>query len=221
MQEISLRRSLALIVAYTAAMFALRGFFMPAIGINELDPYRLDWRLLVGLAPMLLLTAGGFVAWGSVANPKRSWRQLGWHTDQLPRQVMLGVAGGLVGVLVLFPILLLMGASVSEFTELLLAPSWSHRLVFLMIGIAAAFIEESLFRGNLLGSLQQHMSRWSAIVLQAVIFAVYHLNFQWPSLLDKLLLGVVFALPQFFGKQRSLVGGAIAHGLTWVLLGSM
>jgi hypothetical protein len=45
---------------------------------------------------MIAIEAGGLVWFGSIRQPGRSWRDLGWHTDQLGRQLLLGFAGGLL-----------------------------------------------------------------------------------------------------------------------------
>ena len=95
----------------------------------------------------------------------------------------------------------------------------AERLTFMAIGIQAAFIEESLFRGNLLPALEKKMSGKAALPLSAVIFAAYHLNPSPVSMVMKTGFGIVYAT--LSKAKRSLVAPAVAHALFWTIVGSM
>jgi len=57
-----------------------------------------------------------------------------------------------------------------------------------------------------------------AIVVQALIFDLMHLNFSPSSLVVKFLFGVIFGVLR--GKDRSLLAPAVAHGLIWAVFGA-
>jgi membrane protease YdiL (CAAX protease family) len=114
---------------------------------------------------------------------------------------------------------LVIGASWQDLGAALTAPAWSQRAVFLAIGLQAAFVEESLFRGNLLPALARRMPAPVALVVTSGVFAVYHLNLAPIALLSKTLLGVLYG--SLRGRDGSLVAPAIAHAAIWALAGSM
>ncbi len=84
-------------------------------------------------------------------------------------------------------------------------------LTFATIGIQAAFIGESLSRGNLLPALEKRMSSTSALPLSAVIFAAYHLNPNPVSMVLRTGFGMIYG--GLSKVRRSLVAPAVAHGL--------
>lgn len=63
------------------------------------------------------------------------------------------------------------------------------------IGIAAPVVEELLFRGIIQGELRHAMPEWAAVVVQAVLFAAFHMQPIQSSyvLLPGLMLGAAYA----------------------------
>jgi membrane protease YdiL (CAAX protease family) len=86
-----------------------------------------------------------------------------------------------------------------------------------LIGIEAALTEETLFRGDLQPTLERILGRGGGLLLTAVLFAVYHLRFELWGLLGKTAFGLVFGLLR--DRTGRLVSPAMAHGLTWTVLG--
>jgi membrane protease YdiL (CAAX protease family) len=113
--------------------------------------------------------------------------------------------------------MLFFGESSHDVVATLLGFSAAQRLLFLIIGLDAAFTEESLFRGYLQPTLVHKLGFPAGLLVMAAIFALYHLKLRPVVLLGKLLLGIVFGLLR--GRDRPLWSSAIAHGLLWVVLG--
>ena len=82
-------------------------------------------------------------------------------------------------------------------------------MVFLVLAIVPAFSEELLFRGFLLSSLGGRGRKWTAIVVSAAVFGVFH--FLLFKFLVTACLGVVLAY--LCWQSRSIVPGFIAHCL--------
>jgi membrane protease YdiL (CAAX protease family) len=145
-------------------------------------------------------------------------RDLGWRTDAPLRHVVVGVAGGVFLVLATAG---LVGIVAPGGVESLLSAvvSWTprQRLLFVIIGIGAAFSEETIFRGWLQRALAERMGTWPGLLLCALIFAAMHLAFRPAALAVKLIFGVVLGALAL--RTRSLVPSAVAHAVAWSLLG--
>lgn len=216
----TLLRALILIALNSILVFIVGfGVLLPRLGADETAPLAPGLAVVVMLALVAGIGALGLVAYGSVRGPGRSWRELGWHTDQLGRHVGLGVLAGAAAITLVVAIHLGLGQTWQEILAELTAPTLGQRLVFLALGLQAGFIEESLFRGNLLPVLQKRLPPWAALLLQAVVFALYHLNFRPVSLLSKTLLGLIFGSVR--GRDGSLLGCAVAHAILWTTVGLM
>jgi hypothetical protein len=75
------------------------------------------------------------------------------------------------------------------------SPSTSFFWLILGISILAPIAEELLFRGIIQGELQRAMPEWAAIVIQGLIFALFHMQPVQVSyvILPGLLLGLAYA----------------------------
>ena len=165
-------------------------------------------------------TAVGLVVFGSVKIPGQPWAQLGWSRAALGRDLLWGAAGGAVAIGGLVAVLLAVGATPKELWSGVLAWTPQQRLLFLLIGAQAGFVEESLFRGNLQAALERRLGIWPAWALTAVVFAVYHLRFHPVALASKTMLGLVYGALRWKG-ERSLFAPALAHALVWCVMGMM
>jgi membrane protease YdiL (CAAX protease family) len=213
-----LSRALLLIATNSVLVFViglgvLAGRFAP----DPEQPYAPSTFLFTFLFVTAAVGSGGLVWWASVRSVGRSWRELGWHADALPRRLGLGLLGGALAVGVVVLIRLALGDTIDGVLAVLRDVPLPQRLVFTAIGLQAAFVEESLFRGNLQPLLQARLGRVGGLLATAAIFAVYHLNPRLPGLLGKFALGLVFG--GLRGRDGSLVPGAIAHALLWVVAG--
>jgi membrane protease YdiL (CAAX protease family) len=79
----------------------------------------------------------------------------------------------------------------------------------------AAFQEETLFRGFLQRLLQERHGRTTAVVGQAVVFALAHLGYYpvsaWPLLVVVLLVGLVTGW--LADRRGTLLAAGLAHGI--------
>ncbi len=215
-----------LLIAFVLIVLQIVGVFiigfgqiLPRLFPEGTDPFN-------GSVTSFLFVAGGafygivFLVWlGSVKFQKQTWRELGWNFDGLGRTVVVGLVGGAIAVGFTLGLLAVLGVSASEIAGGLTEPTWSKRLLLGCIGAQVGVIEESLFRGNLTKALEKRMPFWPAWVLQAALFSVYHLNFRPPALIGKFACGLIYG-----GARKvsgSLLGAAIAHFLTWFIVGTM
>jgi len=83
-------------------------------------------------------------------------------------------------------------------------PVW---LTFLLVAVTPAVCEEVLFRGPILRGLRGSFSPWVAIVIQAAMFSLFHLDLY--RLLPTFCLGVMLGWLAL--RSRSIVPGMIAH----------
>lgn len=82
-------------------------------------------------------------------------------------------------------------------------------LALVVIGLAAPFLEEVIFRGFLQGTLRNMMGPARAVVFSALVFAVLHFS---PFLLPPIfLLGIAFAL--LYERTGSLWPPVVMHAL--------
>lgn len=87
--------------------------------------------------------------------------------------------------------------------------SLSPWAALLMLALVPAFCEELMFRGVLLGGLRGAAGRWTAILVSAAIFGVFH--FMLIRFLPTMILGVVLAY--LCWQSRSIWPGVIVHFL--------
>lgn len=73
----------------------------------------------------------------------------------------------------------------------------------------AAIVEEMLFRGLLLRTLEQHMDVTNAVLISALIFAVIHINPWWA--VQILVLGVLLGYMSW--RSKSIIPGMMVHGV--------
>lgn len=216
----TLKRSLVLILLQLLFVFVLGMMVIaPRTFPNPENLFEPSLAMAVFVMVATLFGAIGLVWYGSVKSVGRTWRELGWHTDDLARQLAFGIAGSLVCCALVTAVLAVLGVPASEVIDGIRATTLAERVTFMAIGIQAAFIEESLFRGNLLPALEKKMSGKAALPLSAVIFAAYHLNPNPVSLVTKTGFGLVYA--GLSKARRSLVAPAVAHALFWTIVGSL
>ena len=89
-------------------------------------------------------------------------------------------------------------------------PIWS---IVLMLGVIPAFCEECFFRGFLLRSLMKHQSPWSAILVTALCFGVFHILAASVISLDRfmptMLMGLVLGFVCW--KTGSIIPSIVLH----------
>jgi membrane protease YdiL (CAAX protease family) len=188
--------------------------------VTDGDIFGAGWKSVLLVLGMLFPLDAGLVLWVLLMRVGRcSLAELGWRFDDVGRDVGRGVIGFVICAAVLMGAQVLSGTSVAEQLDALRAPSLGSRVLFCCIAVfGAALVEESLFRGYLQPALVARLGLPAAIVVQAVIFDLMHLNFHPLSLVVKLAFGLVFGVLR--GKDGSLLAPAVAHGLIWVVFGA-
>jgi membrane protease YdiL (CAAX protease family) len=138
-----------------------------------------------------------------------SWADVGVHRRGLPRQffiALLGLGIGYVEYLILRPEPLIDEWSWRRF--------WPPALILL---ISTGFLEELMFRGVLQHATVATLGRARGVIFAALLFAVLHVGYR--SAADVLfVLGVGLLFGWIALRTQSIIGVALAHGLTNVTL---
>jgi uncharacterized protein len=211
-----LAHALLLVVLLTAVFAALRGLAARMLGPDMgLDVPSVGLFAMLGLA--VLVQAGAVVGLGLVRWARLPLAELGWHSSNPGRDCAAGLVGFLAVAAVVLGLRAAEGGPLPETLGLWLHQPLGARAVALCIGLLASFNEESVFRGYLQKGLVARLGPAAGILLGAAVFALYHGNFQPVALLGKTLLGLVFGLLAFV--RQGLLPGALAHLLTWGVMG--
>jgi membrane protease YdiL (CAAX protease family) len=100
--------------------------------------------------------------------------------------------------------------STDVYTKLLGQTTWYTLILNLLLaGVLAPFVEETLFRGVIFGSLQANFRKWTAAVISAIIFSGLHL--QVYGFFPRFILGM--ALVYLYNKYNSLYPSVALHAL--------
>lgn len=177
----------------------------PALGMGKVGPFLLVAQLGV------ILGVGLF--WAGMLRP----RDIGWRPRRPVREYALGLVGLAAVTVGLLISLELQEGSARETWGTLLSYSPGERAFFAMIGLQAALVEESLFRGYLQDQLSWAAGTFAGTTLTAVAFAASHLSLDMGRLVSLTFIGLVYGLLRLGG--RSLFAPFVAHTLTWVLWG--
>jgi membrane protease YdiL (CAAX protease family) len=96
-----------------------------------------------------------------------------------------------------------------------------QRVFFALMALVATIPEETIFRGIMQPTLQSKVGRWPGILLTAVIFAVYHVHFQFalPRIISHVCWGLILGLLR--ERTGTLWAPAVAHALAWMVLGAV
>ena len=89
------------------------------------------------------------------------------------------------------------------------ASPWQAVLVVAAVALTPALCEEALFRGWLQGALRRRLRAWPTIVIQAVLFALFHMS----PLSIVALAFVGLYLGFLFDRSRTLFASMTAHCL--------
>ncbi len=161
----------------------------------------------------------GIVYLGLIKLGHVSLKRLGWTSHHLGKSVALGLIGMLVGMVALG--LLYQTGELTDI-QISLAPVFDARKILLaaVMGFAiAAWIEQSLLPGYIQPMLIKKWGYWPGIIIQAALWPACHIGWftTWQDLLSGFVFGLIFGLLR--GRDRSLIAGALVHGLNWVLIG--
>lgn len=165
------------------------------------------------------LSLVGILWFGFLKVGRLRFQDLGWRAAAFGPAVIQGVLGFIVALAVVFGISVIGGAALPDLLATLAQYTWKQRCLFFIIGVNAALIEESLFRGYLQPTLNKKLGTAGGILLTAIVFAFYHLNFGIIGVTGKFLLGLVYGVLR--DKTNSLLPSGIAHFLVWFVIGSL
>ncbi len=85
----------------------------------------------------------------------------------------------------------------------------SFWVAFPIVAIAPALAEEVAFRGFLFGTLKEKMKPWLAIIISAVLFGAYHMN--WLQFIGATIVGIAMAYTVY--KSGSIYITMLVHFL--------
>lgn len=213
-----------LIVGHYLAMFGVGGVLTIVLGIHD--------RREIWLAPPAafiinigigLFEIGVVLRLGMCRYARLSFREAGWSGLAL-RDVAYGVLGfALFAITVTCNIAAENGFSdtIAYIADTIAHYTPQQRVFFALMGLIAAIPEETIFRGIMQPTLQKKVGRWSGILLTAVIFAVYHVQFSFalPRLISHFCHGLILGLLR--ERTGTLWAPAIAHALVWMILGAI
>lgn len=208
----------ALLVALTLNVVIVLGIVPRLLGMDRAELFSGSPRTFVVIAAgmvygMGVVTLGLLVGYGRVP-----LRDLGWRFEKVGVDLGAGILGALICVGVFLAVTPLFfevtpGALVDGFAGF----SLSQHAQFVLIGVMAAFSEESVFRGHLQAQLLERMSAPAAIALQAALFSIYHLEPHPAALLCKFAFGCVYGA--LAHRTKGLLAPAMAHFVFWQIVG--
>jgi membrane protease YdiL (CAAX protease family) len=159
----------------------------------------------IGMLQVVGVIGVGLLWWGRL-----TLRALGWRYDGF-FDVVLGLGGLAAMVASALAVVVLSGGDVPALGQEVLGFTLPQRAQILLIGLFAAFTEETLFRGYLQPALIGKLGYATGILAGAGVFAVYHvpLTPRVSSLLAKFAYGLVLGFLR--GRDRSLLRSSVAH----------
>jgi membrane protease YdiL (CAAX protease family) len=202
--------------AVPAATLALwhRYIFTPD---GELAPTIASWVLLA-IAASAAITVALLVRGVLLAGGRLTLDEIGWRTESPARAIGLGVLGAAVSAAAVFVAAALFGADPIAGVHHVLAYTPSQRVLFAIVGLALALVEESFFRGNLQARLSERVGARAAFGITAVGYAVWHFPlFRPASMVARLGQGLTYGALR--GRDRPLATCIVAHALCWAFIG--
>ena len=213
-----------LVLGHYVAMFGVGGVLTTVLGIHDrreiwqAPPAAFIINLGVGLFEI-----GVVLLLGMRRYARLSFRAAGWRGFAL-RDLAFGLLGFALFALVTTGVF----AAESGFSDAVtyVADTIAHytpqqRIFFVLMALIATVPEETIFRGIVQPTLQQKVGRAPGLLLTAIIFAVYHIHFQFelPRIVNHVCWGLILGLLR--ERTGTLWAPAIAHALAWIVLGSI
>lgn len=159
----------------------------------------------------------GVIYIGLIKTARIDVKSIGWTLKHFGRNLALGIAGFLGGLVIL--ILFFITGGISELTidAQLDINIWVLILSIIMGFAIAAWIEQSLMLGYLQPLLINKYGYWKGIFLQSLAWPLSHIGWftTWQDFLMGFIFGSLFGVLK--GRNNTLVPGTLAHGSFWVL----
>jgi hypothetical protein len=166
----------------------------------------------LGLRPGTAITLGGVLIaeliafWGTVAYYKPrgiAIGELGWH---IPAKKEAVIALSLAAAILYSWYAMQIPQVRQNVTEISLLKAWG-----LAVGVAAALIEEIIFRGYVMARLQQaKISPIFQVLFASIAFSLLHIGFGLTGVLCTFVVGVALGGLYVMGK-RNLLGPVLCH----------
>lgn len=215
----ALVHALVLTVLLPVAGMAIFMLVRPYLPVPDSHPFDGSAGAFARQLVRMVVSIPLFVGVALMLVGRLSLRDLGWRDLSL-RQVAIGVAGFLA-TFVAFTAFVSVATdyTVGGFLEAVAGLSWRERLLGVLIGINASIVEESLFRGYLQPSLCKRLGTTGGVITTAVLFSLMHIPTNLVSFGGRLTIGLGLGFVK--GKDRPLWAPAIAHTLSWIVIGGL
>ncbi len=210
-----LAHALGLILFYYALLavsHAACARLLPGEDLFEGGPHVVAAALALGVLQLVLVVHLGLVRIGRI-----SYRGLGWKLDTPARDVVAGLLGFALWVIVESGLVLAFGRDLSEVVRDIASFTPGQRAVGVLVGIAAAITEESVYRGYLQSTLVAWLRFPLGIVAGAIIFTLMHRQLDGFHITSKIFTALLFS--SLRGRDASLVRPGIVHFLQWAVVG--
>jgi membrane protease YdiL (CAAX protease family) len=153
-----------------------------------------------------------------------TWGDLGLRRLPLEYVVRVGLAAGLIGLIVIDVVGTLLSQvglrpnQLEQFQFVLSEGPLAFGLLLIAAAFIAPFVEELFFRGFLFGLLRRRQSTWAAYLVSSVLFTILHLE---PNRMDVaqmagLSVGIfmlAMLLAWLYDHTGSLFPGMVAHAV--------
>jgi membrane protease YdiL (CAAX protease family) len=146
-----------------------------------------------------------------------TFAELGWRGFE-GRDLLLGLVGGAACVGIMFGVFGGLGRlEVRGFLAEALERPIPEELLWVGVGLLAAFVEETVYRGHLQPIFVEKWGRLWGILACAALFSAFHFQPAPLPFLTKLGVGVVLGLLR--ERTGTLWAAGLAHTLIWVVFG--
>jgi membrane protease YdiL (CAAX protease family) len=164
------------------------------------------------LAPLIL--------WGIQWLGLGSFASYGWVNQvSILQSLLLGFLAGVIGIVLVFSCQLQLGWCNLETEKISLIKS--HIIPISLVALFVGGIEELIFRGFLLTTLDQDYPLWVAAVLSSIIFAVLHLIWEQKETVPQLpglwLMGMVLVTARLVNGNHLGIAWGLHTGWVWAI----
>jgi len=211
--------ALGVVCLSLASLYVLNRLIAPYVMPRNEPPFSGTNAQFAFALPNIVVGWGFVLGLGLFVAGRTTPSRVGWRVDHPTRDVALGVVG-FVGIwAILIAAELLVGDEPRDDIRTIIGFSSRERAFFVYVGISAAVTEETIYRGYLQPALCSRTGVVAGIVLTAIVFGLAHFQFR-PFPLTLKILGAI-PLGILRGSDRSLLAPAVAHALTWMVLGTV
>jgi hypothetical protein len=215
-------------IAHATLLICVQAFGFFVIGpallapsiLGDADPFQGAPAAIGLFATLSVVDVIGLIGYGLLRVGRIDLSTLGWRFPLHVEDLLRGCLGGGACTLVVCLVWISLGheRNVAAFAAQIATFSVSQRVLFALLGLQSAFVEETLFRGYLQPAFIARWGTVAGILMTAAVFALYHLNPRPYALAAKFAFGIIFGVLK--GRDRSLFAPAVAHALLWNIVGT-